>query len=60
MKNFRECIDFKGINCPSDHEMDCTIDCVVCLSYDCDQCENFDSDDMTCDKGNDVRLYCEY
>ncbi len=55
MKFFRECTYYQGTDCPSGHDLDCIIDCVVCPRYNCDQCENFDADNMTCDKGNNVR-----
>lgn len=55
MRSFRECTNYQGTDCPSDHDLDCTIDCVVCPRYNCDCCENFNSDNMTCDFGNDIR-----
>lgn len=52
MRSFRKCTNYQGTDCPSDYDLDCTIDCVVCPRYNCDYCENFNADNITCDCGN--------
>lgn len=57
MRSFRECTNYQGTDCPSGHDLDCNIDCVVCPLYNCICCENFNVDNMNCDCGNDIREF---